>query len=69
MKKLAADDVHDHFEPGLGKRRLGLDSAMGTVCPVKGYFSSTGVTRSPCSVPRRKNNIDRGVRLRVLLDS
>jgi len=43
----------------MGKRRLELDSAMGTICPVKGYFCSTGVTHSPCSVHRRKNNIDR----------
>lgn len=59
MKKLTADDVHDHSEPGMGKRRLGLYSAMGTVCPVKGYFSSAGVTRSPCSVQRRKNKIEK----------
>jgi hypothetical protein len=59
MKKLTVDNVHDHYEPGMGKRRLGLESAMGTVCPVKGYFSSTGVTRSPCSVHSRKKNIGR----------
>jgi len=40
----------------MGKRRLRQDSAMGTVCPVKGYFSSTGVTRSPCSIHKRKND-------------
>jgi len=56
MKKLTSDDVHDHSQPGMGKRRLGQDSAMGTVCPVKGYFSSTGVTRSPCSIHKRKND-------------
>jgi len=41
MKKLTADDMHDHSEPGMGRRKLGLYSAMGTVCPVKGCFSST----------------------------
>lgn len=59
MKKLIADDMHDHSEPGMGKRKLGLDSAMGTVCPVKGCFYSTGVTCSPCLVHRRKSNVEK----------
>lgn len=59
MKKLTTDDVHDHSEPGMVNRRLGMDSAMGTVCHVKGYFSSAGVTRSLCSVHRRKNNVEK----------